>query len=226
MTDPQRRWLLDSLTEYRARLVDLQRATATATANRSGSPTAHAIQRERKAAVAAWESVRDRASQWPRLAEPLNSIRVPSNGTSVDERGQHYPFSDKLVATIELCERVIEAVGGTSNRPRVVIVEPPRVDGREAIRRPSEKAMAAWRLRDLQGLKQQFIAQSMGTNQGQVSRWMKEVREYLAAGHVLPELPTANRKPKALDPSTLDYVSTRGRATTPRQRTRRDPDAD
>ena len=97
------------------------------------------------------------------------------------------------------------------------------------VKRPSENAFKAWRLRDLLGInKQTELAKKMTekgvpANQGQVSRWLKQVEEYMAAGGVLPELPKMD-KPTAIDPSKID-MGERQDGRTPHQRKRRDADS-
>lgn len=100
------------------------------------------------------------------------------------------------------------------------------------LKRPSEDALKAWRLRDLTGLKtQQAIADTMTTqlgrkvNQGEVSRWLGQVEAYLKAGNILPALPGIRGEPQPLGPEVLD-MGERQDHLTPRQRKRRDPDAD
>ena len=97
------------------------------------------------------------------------------------------------------------------------------------IKRPSENAFKAWRLRDLFGVnKQAELAAKMTedgvpADQGTVSRWLKDVREYMAAGGVLPELPKMD-KPAAIDPSKID-MGERQDGRTPHQRKRWDADS-
>lgn len=104
-------------------------------------------------------------------------------------------------------------------------------DDRPAVRRPSDNAIAAWRLRDIKGLKTQNEIADRLTNelgrpisQGQVSRWLKDVENYLAAGNVLPN-PTPSSRARPIDPSAINEGRRRD-GRTPRQRHRRDPDSD
>jgi hypothetical protein len=68
---------------------------------------------------------------------------------------------------------------------------------------------------------------TMGTpaTQGQVSKWLRQVDEYQSAGGVVPKVEELNTKPQSVDPAILD-MGARQDARTPRQRLRRDPDAD
>ena len=62
------------------------------------------------------------------------------------------------------------------------------------IKRPPENAFKAWRLRDLLGITNQTkLAEKMTdmgvpTTQGQVSKWLKQVEVYMAAGGSLPNM--------------------------------------
>ncbi len=97
------------------------------------------------------------------------------------------------------------------------------------IKLPSENAMKAWRLHDLLGISNQTeLAKKMTqngvpTNQGQVSKWLKQVKDYMEAGGVLPELPMMD-KPTAIDPSKID-MGKRQDGRTPHQRERWDADS-
>jgi hypothetical protein len=61
--------------------------------------------------------------------------------------------------------------------------------------------------------------------QGQVSRWLKEVRDWLEAGNVLPDLFTPVSRPHAQDPRVLEMGPRLDRLTS-RQRQRRLDDSD
>ena len=81
--------------------------------------------------------------------------------------------------------------------------------GRPQIQRPPEKAFKAWRLRDALEINDQTtIAQKLSekgipATQGQVSRWLKQVQEYLAAGNILPPLPKMS-KSTSMDPAAIN----------------------
>ncbi len=104
-------------------------------------------------------------------------------------------------------------------------------DKPKPIKPPSKKALQAWRLKTMLGLEtQQAIADEMtrqGTRatQGDVSRWLKEVEACQAAGYILPDPPHLDSKPEPIDPDVIE-MGARQDGRTPRQRHRRDPDAD
>ena len=96
---------------------------------------------------------------------------------------------------------------------------------------PSKEAVAAYRLSFLKGQKQENIAAeltkqfSRPVSQGQVSRWIKQVRAFLKAGNVLPDLEGLTRKPDAVDPGAINMGRRQDRRTK-RQRLRRDEGAE
>jgi len=62
-------------------------------------------------------------------------------------------------------------------------------------------------------------------HQGNVSRWLGQVKHWLEAGNVLPELSAPlDRKPLAMDPERIDLGQRRDRHSA-RQRDRCDKDA-
>lgn len=97
-------------------------------------------------------------------------------------------------------------------------------------RRPPDKAFGAAAIRDLLGeSKQTRIAEMMTESgipatQGQVSKWLKSVDDYRAAGGIMPSVQDLN-KPETMDPAIID-MGPRQDGRTPRQRPRRDSDAD
>ncbi len=100
-----------------------------------------------------------------------------------------------------------------------------------SIKRPPENAFKAWRLRDLSGITNQtkiaeeLRKQGVPANQGQVSRWLKQVEEYLNAGNVLPPIKPLTSEPQSMDPKILD-MSKRQDGCTPRQRPQKSVDSD
>jgi hypothetical protein len=106
-------------------------------------------------------------------------------------------------------------------------------------RPPSDKAWQAWRLSKLLGISKQteiaavMVQQGTRASQGQVSRWLREIDDFLKAGGIAPKmdgLPTDNTpdgKPGSFDPGILDMGPRQGgelyRAH--QQRLRRDPDS-
>jgi hypothetical protein len=78
---------------------------------------------------------------------------------------------------------------------------------------PSKEALACWRLYVLRGQKQAETAEMLSREfhrpigQPQVSRWIAQVRRWLAAGNVLPDLPTEKGSRPTVsfhDPAGLD----------------------
>ena len=118
----------------------------------------------------------------------------------------------------EEAARQTEAEGSSIGKPP----KPPRL--------PSKKAFQAWSVRALLGITDQTeIAEEMTrretkATQGQVSKWLRAVEKYQAAGGILPDVTTIG-KPQSVDPDVLD-MGARQDHRTPRQRERRDPDAD
>lgn len=107
------------------------------------------------------------------------------------------------------------------NKPSAQVAEsgsdeekPPSVN----VKQPTEKALQAWRLQTLLGINDQTeLAQKLTQNgvsatQGQVSRWLKQVKDYLEAGNVLPGLPTMS-KTQTVDPSVIDMGERKDRRT-------------
>ena len=92
------------------------------------------------------------------------------------------------------------------------------------IKCPSDKAIRAYRLSVVKGGKQGQIATELRTNQGQVSRWIKDVKVWIKAGNVLPDLEVL-KKPQSIDPTVID-MGARSDGRTPRQREKRSDDSD
>jgi len=104
---------------------------------------------------------------------------------------------------------------------------------RRTMKQPSKDAIAAYRLQLLKGKTQKALAEQLTeelrrpVNQGTVSRWLKQVKAWLEAGNVLPDLTTTTRtrKPRPLDPEKIDLGERQdGRAN--HQRERRSSDED
>jgi len=96
-------------------------------------------------------------------------------------------------------------------------------------KRPPDEALTAWRLCGLADLSQTAAAQKMSEelgrtiHQGQVSRWVKQVDNYIRARGVVP--PLSQQPPLSVDPRVIEMGKRQG-GLTQRQRPRRDPDAD
>lgn len=88
--------------------------------------------------------------------------------------------------------------------------EPLEVDGKTGIRRPSDEALAAWRLRDATGKNQTQIAATLSKELGvevkqwQVHRWLKDVEAYLRAGNILPNPVPLKKRAVTVDPDVID----------------------
>lgn len=98
-------------------------------------------------------------------------------------------------------------------------------------KRPPDKAFRAWWIRQSgiattqREIAEKMIAMGTKADQGQVSRWLKAVGNYVAAGGILPTVAELGAKPQSIDPNVVD-MGARQDGRTPRQRLRRDPDAD
>lgn len=99
------------------------------------------------------------------------------------------------------------------------------------LKRPPDKAFKAWFTRDVLAVgTQKEIAETMTANgisatQGQVSRWLKDVENYRKAGGLLPTVDELNPDINTVAPDVID-MGVRRDGRTPRQRPRRDSDAD
>jgi hypothetical protein len=60
-------------------------------------------------------------------------------------------------------------------------------------------------------------------SQGEISRWLKEVKTFIEAGGVLPGLEQHSMKPTTMDPQRME-LGNREVQRTPRQRERRTSD--
>jgi len=91
---------------------------------------------------------------------------------------------------------------------------------------PSDIATKAYRLYILRGMKQSEIAKELSKElgrsitQGQVSRFVSDATDWIKAGNVLPELPSLDTKPSAVDPDLID-LGQQGEHRVKRQRPRR-----
>ena len=98
------------------------------------------------------------------------------------------------------------------------------------LKHPPDKAFRACFVRDILGESNQtriaeiMTSEGIPANQSQVSRWLKAVDEYRAAGGIVPTPDELNR-PQAIDPDIIE-MGARLDGLTPRQRPRRDSDAD
>jgi len=74
------------------------------------------------------------------------------------------------------------------------------------LREPPQKAFAAYRAHRVLGQKQADVATELKVNQGQISRWVKQVATWIAGGNVLPNLDVLGltTKPISVDPVVID----------------------
>jgi hypothetical protein len=97
------------------------------------------------------------------------------------------------------------------------------------IKEPQKIAIAAYRAQFINGKKQQEIAEMLENefkkpvSQGQVSRWISEVKKYIEAGNVLPDFPKPTDKPVSIDPDVIDMGERQDRLAK-RQRPRKSDD--
>jgi len=97
------------------------------------------------------------------------------------------------------------------------------------IKEPPKEAIAAYRLEFLQGKTQTAIAAELSQefhrpiSQGRICRWLKQVKKYVEAGNVLPDIEGLHKKPTSVDPANLD-MGPRQDGLTKNQRPRRDDD--
>ena len=102
---------------------------------------------------------------------------------------------------------------------------------RKTLKQPSNDAFTAYRAGLATGKNQTELAQLLTNEwrrtvyQGNVSRWLDQVKSWLEAGNVLPDLsPPAYKKPLAMDPDRID-LGERQDHRSERQRERRNSDA-
>lgn len=99
------------------------------------------------------------------------------------------------------------------------------------LKRPSDFAIKAYRLKMLGGKRTQkeiaeILTQELGrkVHQGQVSRWLEEAARWIEAGNVFPDMPPVTRsRPMPIDPERLD-LGRQQENRTHRQRPKRSDD--
>jgi hypothetical protein len=97
---------------------------------------------------------------------------------------------------------------------------------RQKTKEPSQKAFAAYRTVRILRKTQLETARELGVRQGQISRWVKQVAEWIEAGNVLPDLPQVpHRRARAVDPEVID-MGEREDHRTRRQREKKSDDDD
>jgi hypothetical protein len=119
------------------------------------------------------------------------------------------------------------AGGAEGRQPPEAAARTPQAERPE----PSKKAFQAYHVARVLAISNQtdiaaeMVRQGVKATQGQVSKWLKSVEVWKAAGGMIPTVDELNAKPQAVDPAILDMGPRQDRRT-PRQRLRRDPEAD
>jgi hypothetical protein len=107
-------------------------------------------------------------------------------------------------------------------------------DGQPAkpsMKEPTAKAFLAYRLWEATGERQKDLAATLERElgqligQGQISRWLRSVREWNEAGGTAPDLQSLRTKLRPIDPALID-MGRHQEGRPPRQRGRRDPSSD
>jgi len=132
----------------------------------------------------------------------LDACKVPDNSQEIDDL---YCYLDNVKA--DLAARALPPLED------VKAAEQDEESADKTTREPSPLAMQAYRLHVLSEITQTEIAAMLSReskrpiSQGQVSKWVTEVREYVEAGNVLPDLGASGPKGnlRYADPAKLDY---------------------
>lgn len=157
------------------------------------------------------------------------ALQVP-NSISADHCERLETLAPRLDERFGQVTAVMEQGSATGNdRPGV----PPGPPAKPAVplKTPPEKAFIAWRVRFLQGITNQTeIAREMTTagfpaNQGQVSRWLRDVERFLEAGGQAPEMPQEAKPAAFVDPDDIE-IGEEQHGRSRYQRGRRDEDGD
>lgn len=135
---------------------------------------------------------------------------------------------DSLSVVTQYLDRLRQAISEpASESPAVGNVSPDETeqDNKRFLKEPSREAFVAYRISRAIGMKQTEIAEQLTTEfrrpiaQGQVSRWLSEVSDFLVAGGVMPPMATAINGIASVDPKILD-MGARQDGQTPRQRSK------
>lgn len=144
-----------------------------------------------------WGLARQAREVDPTLA-PL-PMRVPV------EAGQLRQLEDWL--GIAAAKRLDSASFGD---PKLSREQTAQIEGAKPNKMPSERAWIAWRLRQLTGITDQteiatkMTEQGYPANQGQVSRWLRQVTRFREAGGVMPPPPDAIPPAVSVDPADIE----------------------
>jgi hypothetical protein len=128
----------------------------------------------------------------------------------------------------DLAEAACPGKPATNTSPEATAARAPTKVGKPNM--PSDDAIAAFRLSLILPGSQGEVAAVLSrqlhkpVSQGSISRWLGQVRAWLKAGNILPELPTADRASTTrMDPADIDRGA-RLDHRTKRQREQPDPD--
>jgi len=112
----------------------------------------------------------------------------------------------------------------------VIASNKPEVARNGQLKQPSDDAFKAYRVWTITGKSQIELARLLesefkrNVSQGQVSRWLRDVKKWIEAGKVLPDIHgTHSNKPMPMDPAKIDLGPNR-EGRTKRQRRRADAD--
>jgi hypothetical protein len=97
-----------------------------------------------------------------------------------------------------------EALADLSIVPASGTAIPEATIPRGNLKEPSKKAIDAYRAVMFLGQKQETVAPKFGVVQGTVSRWVKQVSSWIAAGNLLPNLDAPKPKTITMDPRKLE----------------------
>jgi hypothetical protein len=136
---------------------------------------------------------------------------------------------DALAAAVE-AEPAVPRPTVAPDRPSQQALDVPA--SRQRPKEPSKAAIAVYRYRLVTGKSQTELAQDpdlmkqlrRAVDQGTISRWLNQVKRWIEAGNVLPDLTvTPDTKPTPMDPEQID-LGERQDGRSKRQRGRRNSD--
>jgi hypothetical protein len=182
-------------------------------------------------------SVRDQTWKLLRWKEEVcrSETLAPDAPISQEEavemfRLREFPFRQAFDALVQLYSAIAPPPLADSKpapvEPNAITIpENPSLERPE----PSEEAFKAYRAQIATGKNQTELAEFLTgqlqrpISQVQVSRWLSQVKEWLEAGNVLPDLPTLEKKPAPIDRARID-LGEQLEGRTPLQRQRRTDD--
>lgn len=191
-----------------------------------------------------WWSWLPRPAQQPRMIESQGpSVVCPCYVWPLANEADVLHFLADVEGAIDhLAGKVpgalLDEIGGSApgkNAPQVDVGAktepvngPTPTPSRKPLVEPSLNAFAAYRAHRLLGKTQTNIAEELSSSQravsqGQASRWVTQVAEWVEAGNVLPDFQPPTTKPTAIDPAVID-MGERQDGLTKRQRKKRKAD--